>query len=190
MARLLQGKPPEVSFMKVQCTLLAGLLAAGIAAPVLQARASGGGGGDKDIKLTGCLIKGEGDGGYLITNLPSEPAPASGTASVATTAIGTAGGFATMFYWLDGDGDLKHHVGHRVEIDGHVKGDLKDGEIKLERKDNWTELRVKSDGRSMKAQVPNAYIVPASDHDKDQKMTALVRRVDVDHVRMLSANCQ
>jgi hypothetical protein len=176
--------------MRMQCTLAVGLLAAGIVAPVLHARASSGG-GDKDIKLTGCLIKGEGDGGYLITNLPSEPAASSGaSAGVATTAIGTAGGFATMFYWLDGDGDLKRHVGHRVEIDGHVKGDLKDGEIKLERKDNWTELRVTSDGHSMKAQVPNASMMPASDHDKDQKMTALVRRVDVDHVRMLSANCQ
>jgi hypothetical protein len=177
--------------MKMHCTLLAGLLATAIAANFVTAHAAAAG-DDKNIKLTGCLIKGEGDGGYLITNLPSEPAasPSGGSASVATTAIGTAGGFSTMFYWLDGDGDLKHHVGHRVEVEGHVKGDLKDGEIKLERKDNWTELQVKSDGRSMKAQVPNAYVAPAPGHDKDQKMNALVRRVDVDHVRMLSANCQ
>ena len=43
-----------------------------------------------------------------------------------------------------------------VEIRGDVKGDLKDGEIKLDRKDRWTELTVKSDGRTMKANVPNA----------------------------------
>jgi hypothetical protein len=177
--------------MKMHCTLLAGLLATAMAANAVPAHAAAGR-DDKNIKLTGCLVKGEGDGGYLITNLPSEPAasPTGGSTSVATTAIGTAGGFSTMFYWLDGDGDLKHHVGHRVEVEGHVKGDLKEGEIKLERKDNWTELHVKSDGRSMKAQVPNAYLVPAPGHDTDQKMNALVRRVDVDHVRMLSANCQ
>ena len=145
--------------------------------------------GDKDIKLTGCLIKG--DGGYLITNLPSEPATTSSADTrAATTAIGTAGGYTPVFYWLDGDGDLKNHVGHRVEIEGHVEGDLKEGEIKLERKHNWTELQVQSDGRSMKAQVPNAYIVPASPHDKDRKMTAIVRRVDVDQVRMLGARCE
>jgi hypothetical protein len=178
--------------MKMQRIVLAGLLAIGIAGHVMHARAAAATGrDDRDIKLTGCLIKGEGDGGYLITSLPSEPAPSATSGStVATTAIGTAGSVSPVFYWLDDDGDLKHHVGHRVEVEGHVKGDLKDGEIKLERKDNWTELHVKSDGRSMKAQVPNAYIVPASEHDKDRKMTALVRRVDVDHVRMLSANCQ
>jgi hypothetical protein len=177
--------------MKTHRTLLAGLLATAIAGHVIHAHAAASAGRDeKDVKLTGCLIKGEGDGGYLITNLPSEPAPSTADSSVATNAIGTAGGFTTVFYWLDNDGDLKHHVGHRVEVEGHVKGDLKDGEIKLERKDNWTELHVKSDGRSMKAQVPNAYLVPTPGHDKDQKMNALVRRVDVDHVRMLSANCQ
>ena len=32
--------------------------------------------------------------------------------------------------------------------------------------------------------------VPASLSDKDRKMTAIVRRVDVDHVRMLGARCE
>jgi len=176
--------------MNLRNTVLIGLFASAITVPVIHADAAGRVGDDKDITLTGCLIKGEGDGGYLITNLPSEPSPLPPPgANVTTTAIGTAG-FATVFYWLDGNGDLKHHVGHRVEIDGHLKGDLKDGEIKLERKDNWTELRVKSDGRSMKAEVPNTYLVPAPSTAKERKMTALVRRVDVDHVRMLAARCE
>lgn len=176
--------------MKMHRTVLAGLLGVAIAALAIRADASHAVRDDKDIKLTGCLIKGEGDGGYLITNLPSEPASSSAAdANVAPTAIGTAGGFSTVFYWLDGNGDLKHHVGHQVAIEGRVKGDLKDGEIKLERKDNWTELHVKSDGRSMKAQVPNTFIAPASSRDKDRTLKALVRRVDVDHVRMLDARC-
>ena len=61
--------------MNMQRMLSVGLLAAAIAVPVSQAVAADlTRGDDKDIKLTGCLIKGEGDGGYLITNLPSEPA--------------------------------------------------------------------------------------------------------------------
>jgi hypothetical protein len=146
---------------------------------------------DKDIKLNGCLIKAEGDDDYLIANLPSEPGSSSAAdGSVTTTAIGTAGSYANVFYWLGGDNDLKKHVGHRVEIEGQLKGDIKEGEIKLDHKDNWTELQVKSDGHSMKAQVPNAYIFPDPARDKDRKITAIVRRVDVDKVRMLAARCE
>jgi hypothetical protein len=170
----------------------AGLCACALATAVQVFAATHSPSDDKDVKLTGCLIKGDGDGsGYFITNLPSEPAAsASAESSVTPSAIGTGGAYSTVFYWLDGDGDLKHHIGHRVEIEGRLKGDLKPGEIKLERKDNWTELRVKSDGRDMKAEVPNAYLVPASPRDKEKKMTALVRRVDVDHVKMLAATCE
>jgi hypothetical protein len=147
---------------------------------------------DKDIKLSGCLVKGEGDGsGYLLTNLPSEPAwQSTADANVVPSAVGTSGGFATIFYWLDGDSEMKRHIGHRVEIEGDLKGDLKDGEIKADRKDKWTELTVKSDGRSMKANVPNASLFPASDKDKDRKVNALVRKVDVKKVRMLDARCE
>ena len=40
----------------------------------------------------------------------------------------------------------------------------------------------------MKAQVPNASIVAGP--DPDRKVDVLVRRVDVDEVRMLSATCR
>lgn len=146
--------------------------------------------GDDKIKLNGCLVKAEGDEGYLITNLPSEPASSTADRNVATSAIGTGGTFSPVFYWLRNDDDLKAHVGHRVEIEGELKGDIKEGEIKLERKDNWTELEVKSSGDEMKAKVPTPYIFPDATRDKDRKISALVRKVDVHHVKMLSANCQ
>jgi hypothetical protein len=146
--------------------------------------------GDEGIKLNGCLVKAEGDDGYLITNLPVEPGGSARDRSVETSAIGTSGANATVFYWLRNDDDLKEHVGHRVEVEGELKGDIKEGEIKLDRKDNWTELEVKSDGRSMKAQVPNAYIFPDPVRDKDRKISALVRKVDVEKVRMLAASCR
>jgi hypothetical protein len=146
---------------------------------------------DEKIKLSGCLIKADGDDDYLISNLPSEPGASTvADRSVTTTAIGTAGNFTNVFYWLRDDDDLKKNIGHRVEVEGELKGDIKEGEIKLDRKDNWTELEVKSDGHEMKAKVPNAYIFPDPTRDKDRKMSTLVRRVDLDHVKMLSASCQ
>ena len=178
--------------MKIQRSMIIGLFAAATVGVVgvanTSVRATG---GDEKIKLSGCLIKADGDNDYLISNLPSEPgASTSADRSVTTTAIGTAGNFTNIFYWLGGDDDLKKNIGHRVEIEGELKGDIKEGEIKLERKDNWTELEVKSDGHEMKAKVPNAYIFPDPARDKDKKMSALVRKVDVDHVKMLSASCQ
>jgi hypothetical protein len=177
--------------MKKHRSLLIGLLFATLgAAPGSDTSVRAAAGDDKDIKLNGCLIRAEGDDGYLITNLPSEPGPSSAERTVATGAIGTAGAYSNVFYWLGGDDDLEKHVGHRVEVEGKLKGDLKEGEIKLDRKDNWTELEVKSDGHSMKAQVPNAYVFPDPARAKDRKISAIVRKVDVDHVRMLAASCE
>lgn len=148
--------------------------------------------GGNSIKLTGCLIRGEGDGaGYLLTNAPADPAwLKSEDHKVTPSAIGTTGGFTTIFYWLDGHGDLNAHVGNRVEIEGDLQGDVKQGEIKTDRKDSWTEVTVSSSGRKMKARVPNASIVPASDRDRDRKSDILVRRVAVEHVKMIGAGCQ
>jgi hypothetical protein len=147
---------------------------------------------EDEIKLSGCLVRGEGDGaGYLLTNTTNDPAwQRSADANVAPSAVGTTGGFATIFYWLDDDDDLKKHVGHRVAIEGDLKSDLKDGEIELDRKAKWTELTVKSDGRTLKANVPHASVVTAPGSNGDAKNDVLVRRVDVEQVRMLDARCE
>ena len=146
--------------------------------------------GPETIKLNGCLVKADSGDGYLITNMPSDPATSTADKNVATGSIGTSEVVSTVFYWLGDHGALKDHVGHRVEIEGELKGDIKDGEIKIDRKDNWTELKVKSDGHEMKAEVPNAYVFPYSTPDKDRKISVLVRKVDVDHVKMISADCR
>ena len=145
---------------------------------------------DKRVKLSGCLIRGDGDGaGYLLANPPTEPFLNSPGRQVTPSVLGTSGDYATIFYWLDGHGDLKQHIGHRIEVEGDLRDDVKDGEIETERKENWTEVTVKADGRTMKAQVPNTSIFPASNRDKDRKGDILVRRVDVERVRMLGATC-
>ena len=145
---------------------------------------------DKDIKLSGCLVRGEDGGGYLLTNSPSEPAwQRTADPTVVPSAVGTTGSFATIFYWLKDDDDLKAHVGHLVEVEGDLEGDLEDGAIKIDRKDKWTEIRVESEGRDLRARVPHSSIVSWSSRDK-REVKALVRKVDVEHVRMLAASCQ
>jgi hypothetical protein len=144
---------------------------------------------DANVKLTGCLIRGSNDGGYLLVNAPAGTPAASTDASSRTPgSVGTTGAFANVFYWLDTDDFLQPHVGHYVEIEGDLKGDIDSGQMKLERKAEWTEIEVKSDGRTMKAQVPNASVVAGPD-DK-LKVALLVRRVDADKLTMLAANCR
>jgi len=144
---------------------------------------------DKNIKLSGCLVRGE-EGGYLLTNSPGEPAwQRTADATVVPSAVGTTGNVATIFYWLKDHNDLKEHVGHLVEVDGDFDGDIEDGAIKIDRKEKWTEIRVKSEGRDLEARVPHSSIVSWSSRDK-QEVKVLVLKVDVDHVRMLATNCQ
>jgi hypothetical protein len=142
------------------------------------------------VKLSGCLVKADGDGNpYLLTNAPEQPAiVGSSSAGSAPSSVGTTGEFRTVFYWLNGDSDLRSHVGHRVEIEGDLSGSVKPGEIKLDRKDAWTEISVKSDGRSLKARIPSLSVVPGKDDDKEGAVS--VRRVNVEHVKMLAASCE
>jgi hypothetical protein len=139
------------------------------------------------VKLVGCLVKGEGDG-YMLENSPLEPTPTSAGRTVEPGALGTSGSFANVFYWLEGDNDLKRHVGHTIAVEGDTKGDVKQGEMSIDRKYSWTELDVKSGGRHLKAEVPNASVVPGPEPDK--KINILVRRVDVEKVKMLDAGCR
>ncbi|HVH29619.1 MAG TPA: hypothetical protein VM818_22885 [Vicinamibacterales bacterium] len=141
------------------------------------------------MKLTGCLARGEGDGaGYLLFNVPAGVAQASSSSTATPGAIGTTASFANVFYWLRADDDLKPHIGHLVEVEGELENEIDDGEIKIDRKDEWTEIEVKSDGREMKARVPSASVAPGP--DPDRKIRVLVRRLDVEKVRMLEAVCR
>ncbi len=170
----------KFSYSLCAAACLAGVLGV-IAAPVAA----------ESVKLTGCLIRGEGNGaGFLLINAPMEPGAASMSdkRAVSPGSMGTTAMFANVFYWLDKDDDLTPHIGHRVEIEGDTKGDVKKGEMKIERKDQWTEIEVKSSGREMKARVPNASVVAGPDADK--KIDVLVRRLDADKVRMLDAGCK
>jgi hypothetical protein len=143
---------------------------------------------DNDIRLSGCLVRGERGDGYLLTNVPGEAAwQRSGDATVVPGPVGTSGAVASIFYWLDQRDGLDEHVGHHIEIEGKLRGDLKDGEIKIDPKENWTEVEIEADGRSLKAQVPRSILLIPQGNDR--KLHVLVRRVEAQRVRMLAAVC-
>jgi len=143
---------------------------------------------DNEVTLSGCLVRSSDDDGYLIANAPTETARSQGDVKVSPDAFGGAGGFSSVFYWLENRDSLKPHVGHFVEIEGDLK-DPKDGELKVERKDKWTEVELKSDGRTLHANVPNTSVMPGPDAAKETKTKVIVRRVSVEKVKMLGANC-
>jgi len=141
------------------------------------------------VSLMGCLIRG--DHGYLLTNAPGELTTQQAlSGQVEPGPIGTSGAGATMFYWLDDDHDLAKHAGQQVEVRGELKGDVKPGEIKIEPRANWTDLEIKSNGRSLKAAVPTSLWIVSRPGIQSAKVSILVRRVESQDVRMLGASCE
>ena len=134
---------------------------------------------DRTITITGCVIKGD-DGGFLLTD-PVDAAHHSVTAKP-----------ARVLYWLDDDDDLKGHAGHKVAITGAIEGDIKKGEIEVEREDGHVKLEVKSGDRKIVARFSDvpAAIGTSGVGDKDVELDYIVRKVDVKSVRMLADNCR
>jgi hypothetical protein len=143
---------------------------------------------DDDIRLTGCLVRGEDGDGYLVTNVPGEAAWQRGAdATVVPGPAGTSGTISSILYWLEKRDGVDDHVGRYVEIDGKLPGDLTEGRIKITPKEQWTEVEIESGGTSMKAQVPRSvHFIPG---DGDRTLDVLVRRVVPRRIRMLAAGC-
>jgi len=141
-----------------------------------------------DIRLSGCLVRGQNRQGYLMTNVPGEAAwQRPGDAIVIPGSVGTSGTVTSILYWLEKKDGLDDHVGHFIEIEGKLQGDLQDGEIKVTPKGEWTEVEVEAGGKSLKAQVPRSVLIIP---DKgERKLDVLVRRVEPQRVRMLGAVC-
>ena len=143
---------------------------------------------DDEIRLSGCLVRGQDGDGYLLTNIPGEAAwQRPGDAIVAPGPVGTSGTVTSVLYWLEKKDGLDDHVGHYVEIEGKLQGDLEDGQIKVKPKDQWTEVEIEVDGKSMKAQVPRSLLIIPD--RGDSTLDVLVRRVEPQRIRMLAAVC-
>jgi hypothetical protein len=184
-------------------TLAVSALAATLLSPAAIGDAAAARANDK-VKITGCVIRtnDQGSGGnrslvvwsrgdVVFSNAVVEFEPASDSKEVARV-VGTSGGGIPIFYWLDDEDDLSKHVGQSVELTGELDNDFESGEIKFDRKGEFTEIEFEADGKEVKARVPTAMLTNANDKESDKddrKYNIVVRRVDVDDVKMLSASC-
>jgi hypothetical protein len=149
-------------------------------------------GNDDHLTLTGCVV--HGDGGYLLTNVT----PAAGEddrmrkSGFTPARIGAAD---QVLYWLKNEDKLAGHEGQRVEVEGKLDGDLKKGEMEVERKDGRIEIEAKANGKKVKAVLPesDAAIGTSGTSNTEHKKVEreyLMRRFEVKSVKMVTSTCQ
>jgi hypothetical protein len=161
-------------------------------------------GDDNKVKITGCVIKGE--GGYVLSatgeavTIRTERTTVGTSGSTTTTTTTTTGAPAVppagqrYIYWLDDGDDLEDHAGQRVEVIGEIEGDVKRGEIEIERENNMIELEIKAEGEKITVKLPDT---PANDAavgtsgvtDEPRDLPFKVRKFDVDDINVLSSSC-
>jgi hypothetical protein len=151
------------------------------------------------VTLTGCAVHGNGDGdGFLLANSVEQttrttttPTPAGSTVSSTTTSEMKP---ARILYWLDDDDDeVAKLMGQLVEVTGEVEGDVKRGEIDVERENGMIELEIKADGRKANvklADVPSAIGTSGSVKDREVELPYVVRKLDVKSARSLAPTCR
>jgi len=138
-------------------------------------------GAQEKVTLTGCAVKGDGDGdGFLLANgveqTTNEMKP------------------ARILYWLDDDDDeVEKLMGQLVEVTGEVEGDVKRGEIEVERENGMIELEIKADGRKANvklADVPSAIGTSGSVKDREVELPYVVRKLDVKSAKSIAPSCK
>src|SRR5687767_5218805 len=161
------------------------------AAQVASAPAQRSGDARKDVTITGCVVKG--DGGYALTNV-SEQAAAAAVAGGLPSSPQPAGAVmpGRVLYWLDDDDDLAAHAGHKVEVSGTIEGDVEKGKISAEREGGLIELEFKVEGdKKVTIKVPDvpSTVGTSGVGDKEVDIPYVVRKIDVDKVKMISSTC-
>ncbi len=90
-----------------------------------------------------------------------------------------------IFYWLDDDDDLGKYRGQKVEIQGELE-DIEKGKVEIDRKDDYTKVKLHLDGKTEEAKVPSSWLNEWA-NPKDQKFEIVARRIDVKKVNVLGA---
>jgi hypothetical protein len=97
---------------------------------------------DKEMTITGCLEKNKSGGFWLTHAVDSIASTTTGASSTTTssgsTTTGTTGTATTtgasktagLTFNLEGGNDLDKHVGHKISVTGHAKGDVSGDELK------------------------------------------------------------
>jgi hypothetical protein len=117
----------------------------------------------------------------------------AGTATAAASVDPDTDALATrVLYWLDDD-DLNEHMGKLVEVRGDL-GELKKGELEIDRDGDFTEVRLDLDGRDETIRVPSSWlerrsVAPASRDARveDKDIDIATRKVDVKDVKVLGS---
>jgi hypothetical protein len=147
----------------------------------------------KDVTITGCVVKG--DGGYVLSDVLPENSAAAAVAGTPSTPqpAGTVMP-GRVLYWLHDDEDLADHAGQKVEVRGELEGDIEKGNISAEREGGLIELEFKIEGdKKVTVKVPE---VPATIGtsgavgDREKDFAFVVRKIDVDSVKMISSTCK
>jgi len=149
------------------------------------------------VTITGCAVKGSGDGdGFLLANTVEQttrttPSATGSTVSSSTTTEMKA---SRVLYWLDDDDDeVQKLMGQLVEVTGEVEGDVKRGEIHVERENGMIELEIKAGDRKATvtlADVPSAIGTAGSVKDRETELPYIVRKLDVKSAKSIAASCQ
>ena len=182
-----------MKLMSIAGAMVAAALSAGTAAvPIAAAQ--------EKVTLTGCAVKGNGDGdGFLLANAVEQTTRTTVTpgATGATVSSTTSKEMkpARILYWLDDDDDeVQKFMGQLVEVTGEVEGDVKRGEIEVERENGMIELEIKAaDGRKANVKltdVPSAIGTSGSVKDAEVELPYVVRKLDVKSAKSIAPSCQ
>jgi hypothetical protein len=133
-----------------------------------------------DVTIRGCV-------GRAAASTPAQPFLIWSRSDImlSNVAAGTGqpGLTERVFYWLEDEDDLSKHVGQMVEVKGDL-GNFKTGEVEIDREDEFTEIRLKLNGKSEKARVPTAWLGP---NTREGDFDIPSRKIDVDSVKVLGA---
>jgi len=90
-----------------------------------------------------------------------------------------------IFYWLDEDDDLGKYRGQQVEVQGELE-DIEKGKVEIDRKDDYTKVKLHLDGKTEEAKVPSSWLNEWA-NPKYQKFEIVARRIDVKKVTVIGA---
>jgi hypothetical protein len=146
---------------------------------------------DNKVTVVGCVIKG--DGGFVLSN-PADPWESTASGSAATTVASASNVAGRTFYWLDDDDGLDEHAGQKVQVEGKLEKDIDQGTIKVEREDGMVEIEFKADGeRKVTVKVPDASTAVGTSgaiSDREKAYRVVIRKIDVNSVKVLASTCQ
>ena len=140
---------------------------------------------DKDIVIRGCVTD---------ASAPSVVAPSTFVWSRSDIMLAAAEARSTavplrdrIFYWLDEDEseDLGKYRGQRVEIRGELE-DFEKGKVEVDRKDDYTKVKLHLDGKTEVAKVPSSWLNEWASK-KDQTFEIAARRVDVKKITVIGS---